>query len=74
MACYLSFHNGHSPNCFASFWFLAYFIGTNKKSRLMTEMTMQKEKANWWILLMDWVLGIFGHAKVKEEENQFLIE
>jgi hypothetical protein len=53
---------------------LAYFIGTNKKSRLMTEMTMQKEKANWWILLMDWVLGIFGHAKVKEEENQFLIE
>ena len=40
----------------------------------MTEMTTQKEKVNWWIVLMNWVLGIFGHAKVKAEENQFLIE
>jgi hypothetical protein len=40
----------------------------------MKELTLEKEKANWWSLLINWVLGIFEPQKAKEEENQFLIE
>jgi hypothetical protein len=40
----------------------------------MKEMTLEKEKANGWNLLINWVLGIFEPQKVKEEENLFLIE
>jgi hypothetical protein len=41
----------------------------------MIEMTVQKEEANWWDLLMESVSNFFTHIEIEEEEeNLFLIE